>query len=135
MGNIFKNINQSAVETLLKSEGIYSIFENVKVEHDVSCMYDAPNHCFHERYGSWGYLWDCRRDPEPFLNLSVNQLRDSLKEFSPKALRVLKTNKAPIVLDKEFALKQKPYKDLDLATIQKELDLLEKMKIFVKIFK
>ncbi len=128
-----KTSTKAAVETLLKSEGIYSIFENVKGKN---MMYLActmhPNHCFHERYGSWGYLWDCRRDPEPFLDLSVNQLRDSLKEFSPKALRVLKTNKAPIVLDKEFALKQKPYKDLDLATIQKRARLVRENENFCK---
>ena len=115
-----KTSTKASVETLLKREGIYSIFENVKGRN---MMYLActlhPNHCFHERYESWGYLWDCRRDPEPFLNLSVNQLRDTLKKFSPKALRVLKINKAPIVLDKKFALKQKPYSDLDLSTILK----------------
>ena len=71
-----------------------------------------PKHCFHPSYASWGYLWDLRRDPEPLLNLSVNQLKDILKKMSPKALRVLKTNKAPVVLDKQFALKQKPYSDL-----------------------
>ena len=46
-----------------------------------------------------------RRDPEPLLNLPVNQLRDVLKKMSPKALRVVKINKAPVVLDKQFALK------------------------------
>ena len=35
-----------------------------------------PNHCFHPSYASWGYFWDLRRDPEPLLNLPVNQLRD-----------------------------------------------------------
>ena len=91
-----------------------------------------PNHCFHERYESWGYLWDCRRNPEPFLDLSVNQLRDTLKQFSPKALRVLKTNKAPIVLDKEFALKQKPYSDLELSTILKRAKMVRENEKFCR---
>ena len=43
-----------------------------------------PKHSFHPSYASWGYLWDCRRDPEPLLNLSVNQLRDVLKKIFPK---------------------------------------------------
>ena len=64
-----------------------------------------------------------RRDPEPLLNLPINQLKDVLKKMSPKALRVLKTNKAPVVLDKQFALKQKPYSDLDLETIKKRASL------------
>ena len=50
--------------------------------------------------------------------------RDTLKKFSPKPLRVLKTNKAPIVLDKEFALKQKPYTELDLEIIQKRAKIV-----------
>ena len=91
-----------------------------------------PKHSFHPTYASWGYLWDCRRDPEPLLNLPVNQLRDVLKKMSPKALRVLKTNKAPVVLDKQFALKQKPYSDLDLETIKKRAHLVRNSENFCK---
>ena len=35
--------------------------------------------------------------------MSVNELKANLKKISPKALRVIKTNKAPVVLDKKFA--------------------------------
>ena len=66
------------------------------------------------------------------MDLSVNQLRDTLKNFSPKALRVLKTNKAPIVLDKEFALKQKPYSDLELSTILKRAKMVRENEKFCR---
>ncbi len=120
-----KTSTKSSVETLLTKEGIYSIFENVKGRNMMylTCTLH-PKYSFHPRYTSWGYLWDLRRDPEPFLDLSVNQLRDALKKISPKALRVLKTNKSPVVLDKEFALKQKPYTELDLETIQKRAKIV-----------
>ena len=128
-----KTSTKTSVETLLKSDGIYSIFENVKGRN---MMYLAstlhPNQCFHPAYTSWGYLWDCRRDPEPLLNLPINQLRDVLKKMSPKALRVLKTNKAPVVLDKQFALKQKPYSDLDLETIKRRAHLVRNCENFCK---
>jgi exodeoxyribonuclease-1 len=116
---------KSSVESILKAEGIYSIFENVKgrnMMYLVSTLH--PEHCFHPSYASWGYLWDLRRDPEPFLNMSVNDLKANLKKISPKALRVIKTNKAPVVLDKKFALKEKAYADLDLETIQKRAKLV-----------
>ena len=116
---------KSSVESILKGEGIYSIFENVKgrnMMYLVSTLH--PEHCFHPSYASWGYLWDLRRDPEPFLNMSVNELKANLKKISPKALRVIKTNKAPVVLDKKFALKEKAYADLDLETIQKRAKLV-----------
>ena len=128
-----KTSTKTSVETFLKNEGIYSIFENVKGRN---MMYLTgtlhPNHCFHPSYASWGYVWDLRRDPEPLLNLTVNQLRDVLKKYSPKALRVLKTNKAPVILDKQFAVKQKPYSDLDLVTIQKRAKLVRENENFCK---
>ena len=128
-----KTSTKSSVETILKSDGVYSIFENVKgrnMMYLVSTLH--PNQCFHPSYASWGYLWDLRRDPEPLLDLSVDQLRDTLKKFSPKALRVLKTNKAPVVLDKEFALKQKPYTELDLETLKKRAKLVRNNENFCK---
>ena len=128
-----KTSTKSSVETILKSDGVYSIFENVKgrnMTYLVSTLH--PNQCFHPSYASWGYLWDLRRDPEPLLDLSVDQLRDTLKKFSPKALRVLKTNKAPVVLDKEFALKQKPYTELDLETLKKRAQLVRNNENFCK---
>jgi exodeoxyribonuclease-1 len=128
-----KTSTKPSVETILKSDGIYSIFENVKgrnMMYLVSTLH--PNQCFHPSYASWGYAWDCRRDPEPLLNLPINQLRDVLKKMSPKALRVLKTNKAPIILDKDFALKQKPYSDLDLETIKKRASLVRNNEQFCK---
>ncbi len=131
--NFLSTSTKNSVETILKSEGIYSIFENVKgrnMMYLVSTIH--PEHCFHPSYVSWGYLWDLRRDPEPLLNLSVNDLKVYLKKFSPKALRVIKTNKAPVVLDKRFALKEKAYSDLDLETIQKRAKLVRSNENFCK---
>ena len=128
-----KTSTKSSVETLLTNNGIYSIFENVKGRNMMylGCSLH-PKHSFHPSYPSWGYLWDCRRDPEPLLNLPINQLKDFLKKMSPKALRVLKTNRAPVVLDKKFALRQKPYSDLDLDTIKKRAYLVRNSENFCK---
>ncbi len=131
--NFLSTSTKNSVETILKSEGIYSIFENVKgrnMMYLVSTIH--PEHCFHPAYASWGYLWDLRRDPEPLLNLSVNDLKVYLKKFSPKAFRVIKTNKAPVVLEKRFALKEKAYSDLDLETIQKRAKLVRSNENFCK---
>ncbi|MBD1140007.1 exodeoxyribonuclease I [Pelagibacterales bacterium SAG-MED38] len=128
-----KTSTKTSVETFLKNEGIYSIFENVKgrnMMYLTSTLH--PNHCFHPSYASWGYVWDLRRDPEPLLNLTVNQLRDIFKKYSPKPLRVLKTNKAPVILDKQFALKQKPYSDLDLETIKRRAQMVRNNENFCK---
>ena len=54
----------------------------------------------------------------------------TIKKISPKATRVIKTNKAPIVLDKKFALKEKAYADLDLETIKKRAELVRSSEKF-----
>ena len=64
--------------------------------------------------------------------MSVNELKANLKKISPKALRVLKTNKAPVVLDKKFALKEKAYSELDLETILKRAKLVRSSEKFCK---
>ncbi len=128
-----KTSTKTSVETFLKNEGIYSIFENVKGRNTMYLTSTLhPNHCFHPSYASWGYVWDLRRDPEPLLNLTVNQLRDIFKKYSPKPLRVLKTNKAPVILDKGFALKQKPYSDLDIEIIKKRAQMVRNNENFCK---
>ncbi len=128
-----KTSTKTSVETFLKNEGIYSIFENVKgrnMMYLISTLH--PNHSFHPSYASWGYVWDLRRDPEPLLNLPINQLRDILKKYSPKATRVLKTNKAPVILDKQFALKQKPYSDLNIEIFRKRAEMVRNNENFCK---
>ena len=34
------------------------------------------------------FVFYLRRDPEPLFNLSINQLRDTLKELSPKGIHI-----------------------------------------------
>ena len=67
--------------------------------------------------------------PNP-ANFLPPPLKANLKKISPKALRVIKTNKAPIVLDKKFALKEKAYSDLDLETIKKRAELVRSSEKF-----
>tara|TARA_B100001741_G_scaffold90297_1_gene73944 strand:+ start:676 stop:2112 length:1437 start_codon:yes stop_codon:yes gene_type:complete len=131
--NFLRTSTKNSVETILKNEGIYTIFENVKGKNMMYLVCTLhPEHCFHPSYSSWGYLFDLRRDPEPLLEMSVKDLKANLKKLSPKALRVIKTNKAPVVLDKKFALKEKAYLNLDLETIQKRAELIRSSKNFCK---
>ena len=64
--------------------------------------------------------------------LDIFQTTDILKISPERPVPVLKTNKAPVVLDKEFALKQKPYSELDLETIKKRAQLVRNSENFCK---
>ncbi len=121
------------VDTLLKKEGMFSIFENVKgknMTYLVSTMHPNFYSHSHPKKSNDKFVFDLRRDPEPLLNLSVDQLRKTLKTFSPKVIRVLKINKAPIISDEKFALKQKPYSSFDLNILKKRALLVRNSEKF-----
>ena len=63
----------------------------------------------HPIYQGWYYSVDLRTDVEPLLNLSINELKVEMKK-SPKFLRTIRSNKAPIIVDAKFGMKAEPYK-------------------------
>ena len=75
-------------------------------------------YCKHPSYDKWGYVFDLRKNIDPLLDMNLDEFRSDMKSSKPKYLRVIKTNKAPIILDKSYALKEKPYCDLDWGLIQ-----------------
>ena len=118
--SFLKTSSKGKVETILKSEGIFSIVENIKGKNLIYlCGTLNPKYCMHPNYANWGYLFDLRKNIDPLLNMSISELKIELKKSSPKFLRVVKTNKGPIILDKSCGLKEKPYCDLDPKLIGK----------------
>ena len=86
----------------------------------------------HPKKSNDKFVFDLRRDPESLLNMSLNQLKSTIKSFSPKCIRVLKINKAPVILDEKFALKQKPYSSLDLKLIKKRARMVRESENFCR---
>ena len=129
---------KAGCETLLKNEGIYSITENIKgVDYPYLICNMHPNHNshLHPKKSNDRFVFDLRRDPEPLLNLSINELKSVLDQTKPKIIRVLKINKAPVILDKQCALKFKypkenPYANLDLEIIQKRAKMVRESEKF-----
>ena len=70
------------------------------------------------------FVFDLRRDPEPLLKLPFGELKSILDETKPKIIRVLKINKAPVILNKNCALKKEPYVNLDFKIIQKRAKMV-----------
>ena len=117
--NFLKTSSKAKVETILKSEGIYSIAENYKGNNSLFlCGTINPKYCMHPSYDKWGYVFDLRKNIDPLLDMNLDELKSDMKSSKPKYLRVIKTNKAPIILDKSYALKEKPYCDLEWGLIQ-----------------
>ncbi len=129
--SFLKTSNKSDTETLFKKEKIITLNEYF---YGKSRLYlCAPlhrNHCVHPIY-QWGQAVDLRVDVEPLLNLSVNDLKIEMKK-TPKFLRTIRSNKAPIILDKSYGIKSEPYNAIDPNIIKKRADLVNKNEKFAQ---
>ena len=86
------------------------------------------SHLFHKKSND-RFVYDLRNDPEPLLHLKIDELKSILSKTSPKIIRVLKINKAPVFLDKQCALEYKypkgnPYTKLGFEVIQKRAKIV-----------
>ena len=61
---------------------------------------------------------DLRVDIEPILNMSINELKLEMKK-TPKFLRTIRSNKAPIILDAEYGMKAEPYNLMEKSLMSK----------------
>ena len=84
--------------------------------------------CVHPVY-QWGQAVDLRVDVEPLLNLSVNEIKSELKK-TPKFLRTIRSNKAPIILDENYGMKAEPYNVMDKELIYKRAKLVRENEKF-----
>jgi len=119
-----KTSSKVVVENLIKQESIITLNEYF---YGKSFLYlCAPlhsNHCMHPVY-KWGQVVDLRANIEEIQKLNYADLKKEMKK-SPRFLRTIKSNKAPIVLDKNFGMKVDPYKKLDPNLIKKRAELVK----------
>ena len=65
----------------------------------------------------------------PLLNLSVNEIKSELKK-TPKFLRTIRSNKAPMILDESYGMKAEPYNAMDKELIYKRAKLVRENEKF-----
>ena len=89
-----------------------------------------PEFGMHPVY-QWSLAYDLRHDVQPLLNLSTSELKLEMKK-SPKFLRTVRSNKAPIILHSDFGKKLEPYNAINPETLKKRANLVTKNKDFAK---
>ncbi len=89
-----------------------------------------PNACIHPIY-KWGQAVDLRVDVKPLLNLSISDLKVEMKK-TPKFLRTIRSNKAPIILDASYGMKVEPYNAIDSAIIKERAKLVKNNEKFAQ---
>ena len=118
-----KTANKSNTETIFKKESIITLNEYFYGKSRLYlCAPLHPKHCIHPIY-QWGQAVDLRVDVDPLIKMSINQLKAEMKK-TPKFLRTIRSNKAPIILGSEYGMKEEPYKAMDPNLINKRAQLV-----------
>ena len=122
-GNFLKTSNRLDTETIIKKEKIITLNEYFYGKSRLYlCAPLHPKFCIHPIY-QWGQAVDLRVDVEPLLKMSINELKSEMKK-TPKFLRTIRSNKAPIIIGKEYGMKAEPYSAMDVSLINKRAELV-----------
>ncbi len=120
----FKTSSKQVTENIIRKEKIITINEYF---YGRSRLYlCAPLHAnsfIHPVY-FWSHAVDLRVDPEPLFKLSYQELKKKIME-TPKFLRTIRTNKAPVVLDASYGMKAEPYNTIDPNIIRKRAEMIK----------
>ena len=115
--------NRSDTETIIKKENIITLNEYFYGKSRLYlCDPLHPKHCIHPVY-QWGQAVDLRVDVEPLLKMSINEIKMEMKK-TPKFLRTIRSNKAPIILGPEYGIKEEPYNTMDPNLIKQRAQLV-----------
>ena len=121
--SFLKTSSRVDAETVFKKEKIITLNEYFYGKSRLYlCAPLHPKYCIHPVY-QWGQAVDLRVDVETLLNLSVNEIKSELKK-TPKFLRTIRSNKAPMILDKSYGMKVEPYNAMDNELIHKRAKLV-----------
>ena len=121
--NFLKTANKLDTETIFKKENIITLNEYFYGKSRLYlCAPLHPKHCIHPIY-QCGQAVDLRDDVQPLLKMSINELKVEIKK-TPKFLRTIRSNKAPIILEAKYGMKEEPYNAIDPELIKKRAQLI-----------
>ena len=119
----FKTSSKQAVEDIMRKEKLVTLNEYFYGRSRLYlCAPLHPKHCIHPIY-QWGQAVDLRVDVQPLLKMSINELKVEMKK-TPKFLRTIRSNKAPIILEAKYGMKEEPYNAIDPELIKKRAQLI-----------
>ena len=85
-------------------------------------------HMLHPIY-KWVQAFDLRFDPKIYFDLPLNELKAEMKK-TPKFIRTIRSNKAPVLLHSDYAAKAEPYSVMTKEQLLKRAKLIKGNKDF-----
>ena len=122
--NMFlRTASRADTETIFQKENIITLNEYFYGKSRLYlCAPLHSKHCIHPIY-KWGQAVDLRVDVEPLFKMSINELKMEMKK-TPKFLRTIRSNKAPIIIDAAYGMKVEPYNAIDPSLIKQRAQLV-----------
>ena len=119
-----KTASKQNVENIMKSEKMFTVPEYFYGRGRLFLTAPLhPNNFIHPVY-KWAQVVDLSFDCEKLFNLSYSDLKTEMKK-TPKFLRTVRSNKAPIILDANYAMKVDPYNKIDPNLLTKRAELIK----------
>ena len=119
-----KTKSKVVVENIIKQEKVFTINENFFGKNYLFLVAPLhPNSCMHPVY-KWGIAINLSANIEELQKLNYQDLKKAMKK-SPRFYKTIKSNKAPIILDKSYGMKVAPYDKLDPSLINKRAELVK----------
>ena len=123
--SFLRTANKSDTETIIKKGEIITLNEYYYGKSRLHLVVPLhPKHCMHPIYQGWYYSIDLRTEIQPLVNKSINELKVEMKK-SPKFLRTIRANKAPIIIDAKYGMDVEPYNKLDKNVIKKRAEFVQ----------
>ena len=120
-----RTANKSDTETIMKKGEVVTLNEYYYGKSRLHLVVPLhPKHCMHPIYQGWYYSIDLRTEIQPLINKSINELKVEMKK-SPKFLRTIRANKAPIIIDAKYGMNAEPYNKLDKNVIKKRAEFVQ----------
>ena len=112
------------VENMMQQEKMFSINENYFGKNYLFLVAPLhPNSFMHPEY-KWCQAVNLSENIEELQKLNYQDLKKAMKK-SPRFYKTIKANKAPIILDKSYAMKVDPYKKIDPNLLNKRAELMK----------
>ena len=116
--------SKQSVEEIIKNETILTINEYFYSRSRLYLVAPLhPSNCIHPKY-KWGQGVDIRIDVEPLFKLSYQELKKEMQK-TPKFLRTIRSNKAPIIIDASYGMKVEPYSAISPELLRKRAEMVK----------
>ena len=121
--------SREQVENFAKNELMFSLNEYFYGKSKLYLVTPLSSEYMLHPFYKWVQAFDLRFNPEDYFKLSLNDLKSEIKK-TPKFIRTIRSNKAPVLLHANYASRVEPYSTIASDELFKRAKLIKENKDF-----